>query len=99
MRDCKIWLGLPRNYNGDGSYPCTASSQILQDAIKNEMRSAPNKAILNRRHSIMYTNLRLMFEHEELRGATYSRLKILLRGEYEKRWEVLREQDHREDMG
>lgn len=89
MRDCKIWLGLPRNYNGDGTYPCTASSQILQDAIKKEMRSAPNIAVLNRRYSIMNTNLWLMFDHEELRGATYSRLKILLHDEFEDRWETL----------
>ena len=91
MRDCKIWLGLPRNYNGDGTYPCTASSSsILQDAIKKEMRGAPNTVVLNRRYSIMNMSLRLMFEHEELRGATYSCLKILLRGEYEERWEALR---------
>ena len=90
MRDCKLWLGLPRNYNGDGTYPCTASSQILQEAIKKEMRGAPNTAVLNRRYSIMSTNLRLMFDHEELRGATYSRLKVLLRGEYEERWRDLR---------
>lgn len=90
MRDCKIWLGLPRNYNGDGTYPCTASSQILQNVIKKEMRGAPNTVVLNRRYSIMDMNLRLMFEHEELRGATYSRLKILLRGEYEESWEALR---------
>lgn len=90
MRDCKIWLGLPRNYNGGGAHPCTASSQVLQDIIKKEMRNAPNTVVLNRRHQIMYTNLRLMFEHEELRGGSYSRLKILLRGEYDKRWEALR---------
>lgn len=91
MRDCKIWLGLPRNYNGDGTYPCTASSQVLQDIIKRGMRNAPNTVVLNRRYQIMDMNLRLMFEHEELRGATYSRLKILLRGEYEKCWEALRD--------
>lgn len=96
MRDCKIWLGMPHDY---GNRPCTASSQILQDAIKKEMRGAPNIVVLNRRYSFMNTNLRLMFEREELRGGTYSRLKILLRGEYDSRWEVLREQDRREDMG
>lgn len=90
MRDCKIWLGLPRNYNGDGTYPCTASSQVLQDIIRKEMRNAPNTVVLNRRYSIMNTNLRLMLEHEELRVSPYSRLKILLRGEYEERWEALR---------
>ena len=84
MRDCKIWLGLPRNYNGDGTYPCTVSSQILQDTIKKEMRAAPNIIILNRCYSVMDMNLRRMFEREELRGGAYSRLKILLRGEYEK---------------
>ena len=92
MRDCKIWVGLPRNYNGDGAYPCTASSQMLQNVIKKEMRGASTIVLLNRRYSIMSVNLRLMFEHEELRGATYSRLKFLLRGEYEKRLEALRDE-------
>lgn len=86
MRDCKIWLGLPHTYS---DRPCTASSQVLQETIKKEIRGAVNTAVLNRRYFAMDTNLRLMFEHEELRGATYSRLKILLRGEYEKRWEEL----------
>lgn len=99
MRDCKIWLGLPRNYNGDGMCPRTASSQVLQDVIKRGMRGAPNTVVLNRRYSVMDTNLRVMFQREELKGGTYSRLKILLRDEYEKRWEVLREQDYRENMG
>lgn len=99
MRDCKIWLNLPRNYNGDGTYPCIASSQTLQGVIKKEMRGAPNLTVLNRRYSVMNTNLRLMFDREELRGAAYSRLKILLHDEFEDRWEALREQDHREDLG
>ena len=91
MRDCKIWLGLPRNYNGDGTYPCTASSQVLREIIKKEMRNAPNTVVLNRRYQVMDMNLRLMLEHEELRGGPYSRLKILLRDEYDKRWEALRD--------
>ena len=57
MRDCKLWLGLPKIR---GDRPRTVSSQVLQNIIKKEMRGAP-----------------------------YSRLKILLRGEYEKRYEVL----------
>ena len=93
MRDCKTFLGLPRNYNGDGTYPCTASSQILRGVIMKEMRNAPNRVVLNRRYTIMSTNLRLMFEHEELSGPSYSRLKIILRGEYENRWNVLRKED------
>lgn len=96
MRDCKIWLGMPHDY---GNRPYTASSQVLQDVIKKEMRNAPNTVVLNRRYSIMDTSLRVMFQREELKGGAYSRLKILLRGEYENRWEVLREQDHRENMG
>lgn len=96
MRDCKLWLGLPPDQS---NRPCTASSQVLQDIIKREMHGAPNTTVLSRRYSIMDTSLRVMFQREELRGVTYSRLKILLRGEYEKRWEVLREQDYRENMG
>lgn len=88
MRDCKQWLGLPQNR---GDRPRSASSQVLQDIIKKEMRNAPNTVVLNRRYSIMSTSLRLMFEREELRGVTYSRLKTLLRGEYEKYYEVLRD--------
>lgn len=88
MRDCKLWLGLPLDQS---NRPRTASSQVLQDIIKREMRGAPNTTVLNRRYSIMDTSLRVMFQREELRGVPYSRLKILLRGEYEKRWEVLRE--------
>ena len=87
MRDCKLWLGLPRER---GDRPLSASSMVLQQIIKKEMRNAPNRAVLNRRYSIMSTNLRLMLEHEELSGPSYSRLKILLRGEYENRWNALR---------
>ena len=86
MRDCKIWLGLPHNY---GDRPRSVSSQILQEIIKKEMRGAPNIVVLNRRYTIMNASLRALFEHEELKGAPYLRLKILLRGEYEKRYEVL----------
>lgn len=86
MRDCKLWLGLPQNR---GDSPRTVSSQVIQDIIKKEMRGALNTVVLNRRYSFMNMNLRRMFEREELRGASYSRLKILLRGEYEKRWEDL----------
>lgn len=93
MRDCKIWLGLPRNYNGDGTYPCTASSQILQEVIKKEIRGAQDTVILNRRYSIMRDSLRLMFEHEELKSRSYCRLTILLRGEYETRLEALHEKE------
>ena len=92
MRDCKNWLGLPRYYNGDGPYPWVASSQILRGVIMKEIRNAPNRKVLNRRYTIMSTNLRLMFEHEELSGTSYSRLKILLRGEYENRWCALRKE-------
>lgn len=90
MRDCKEWLRLPRNL---GDRPRSVSSQVLQDIIKKEMRDAPNRVILNRRYTIMSTNLRLMFEHEELSGPSYSRLRILLRGEYENRWHALRKED------
>lgn len=89
MRDCKLWLGLPRNR---GDRPRSASIMVLQDIIKKEMRGAPNRTVLNRRYTIMSTNLRLMFEHEELSGPSYSRLKILLRGEYEDRWNALRKE-------
>lgn len=88
MRDCKVWLKLPQDR---GNRPRTASSQVLQDVIKKEMRGALNTVVLNRRYFVMDTSLRLMFEREELKGGTYSRLKILLRGEYEKRYEVLRD--------
>ena len=86
MRDCKIWLHLPQIR---GDRPHSVSSLVLQDIIKKEMRGAPNIVVLNRRYSFMNTSLRTLFEHEELKGAPYSRLKILLRGEYEKRYEVL----------
>lgn len=88
MRDCKLWLGLPQIR---GDRPRSVSSQVLQDIIKKEMRGAQNTVVLNRRYSFMNSSLRTLFEHEELRGAPYSRLKILLRGEYEKRYEVLRD--------
>lgn len=89
MRNCRIWLNLPRVFTA----PHTFSSQNLQDRIKKEMRGAPNVTILNRSFTAMDTQLRLMFEHEELRGFVYSRLKILLRSEYEDRWEALRHED------
>ena len=88
MRDCKPWLDLPHDYR---HRPRSVSSQVLQDIIKKEMRGAPNTVVLNRRYSFMNTSLRTLFEREELKGAPYSRLKILLRGEYEKRYEVLRD--------
>lgn len=90
MRDCKIWLGLPQVR---GDRPHTVSSQVLQDIIKREIRGAADRAILNRQYSFMSDRLRLMFEREELSGATYSRLKILLRGEYENCWEALHGED------
>lgn len=88
MRDCKIWLGLPHNH---GDCPRSVSSQVLQDIIKKEMRGSTNVIVLNRRYSFMNTSLRTLFEHEELKGAPYARLKILLCGEYEERYEVLRD--------
>lgn len=89
MRTCKEWMGAPRPNYGRKH---TESSLLLQQIIKKEMRNAPNRAVLNRRYTIMSTNLRLMFEHEELSGPSYSRLKILLRGEYENRWNALRKE-------
>ena len=89
MRTCKEWMGHPRTNH---ERPRTESSQVLQSIINKEMRNAPNRAVLNRRYTIMSTNLRLMFEHEELSGPSYSRLKILLRGEYENRWNALRKE-------
>lgn len=86
MRDCKLWLNLQHDYR---DRPRSVSSQVLQNIIKKEMRGAPNIVVLNRRYSFMSTSLRTMFEHEELHGAPYSRLKILLLGEYETRYEVL----------
>ena len=89
MRTCKEWMGQPRTNHGRAH---TESTMLLQNIIKKEMRSAPGRPILNRRYTIMSTNLRLMFEHEELSGKAYSRLKILLRGEYENRWNELRKE-------
>lgn len=89
MRTCKEWMNQPRTNH---ERPHTASSLILQETIKKEMRNAPNRSVLNRRYTIMSTNLRLMFEHEELSGPSYSRLKIILRGEYEDRWNALRKE-------
>lgn len=90
MRDCKIWLGLQHDYR---DRPRSVSSQVLQDIIKKEMRGAPNIVVLNLRYSFMNTSLRTLFEHEELHGAPYSRLKILLSGEREKRLEELQMED------
>lgn len=90
MRTCKEWIGLPRQTHVRAH---TESSLLLQQIIKKEMRNAPNRDVLNRRYTIMSTNLRLMFEHVELSGPSYSRLKILLRGEYENRWNALRKED------
>ena len=89
MRTCKERMGLPRTNH---ERPHTESSLALQQIIKKEMRNAQNRAALNRRYTIMSTNLRLMFEHEELSGPSYYRLKILLRGEYENRWNALRKE-------
>lgn len=89
MRTCKEWASSPRtNYE----CPRTELSQVLQSIIKKEMRGAANRGVLNRRYSIMNTNLRGMFEREALSGPAYSRLKILLRGEYENRWAALRKE-------
>lgn len=87
MRTCKEWMGQPRTNHGRAR---TESSLFLQQIIKKEVQNAPNRVVLNRRYTIMSTNLRLMFEHEELSGPSYSRLKIILRGEYENRWNELR---------
>ena len=88
MRTCKEWMDSSpshaRNY--------TESSYFLKPIIIKEIRRAPNKAVLNRRYTIMDANLRLMFDHEELSGPAYSRLKIILRGEYENRLESLRKE-------
>lgn len=89
MRTCKEWMGQPRT-NHDRAH--TESSLLLQQIIKKEMRNTPNRSVLNRRYTIMSTNLRLMFEHGELSGPSYSRLKILLRGEYEDCWNSLRKE-------
>ena len=88
MRTCKEWMDQPRTNHR----PHTDSSYFLKPIIIREMRNAPNRSVLNRRYTIMDTNLRLMFEREELSGSSYSRLKIILRGEYENRWNALRKE-------
>ena len=89
MRTCKEWMDQPRTNH---ARPHTESSYFLKPIIIKEIRTAQNRSVLNRRYSIMSTNLRLMFEHEELSGPAYSRLKIILRGEYENRWNLLRKE-------
>ena len=90
MRTCKEWMDSHRT-NHARNY--TESSYFLQPIIIKEIRNAPDRTVLNRRYSIMSTNLRLMFEREVLSGPSYSRLNILLRGEYEFRLEVLQKED------
>lgn len=90
MRTCKEWMRMPRTNH---ERPHTVSNLVLQSIIRKEMNGAPNRVVLNRRYTLMNTNLRLMFEREELNGPSYSRLKILLRGEYEDRWNALRKED------
>ena len=90
MRTCKEWMRMPRTNH---ERPHTVSNLVLQSIIRKEMNGAPNRVVLNRRYTLMSTNLRLMFEREELNGPSYSRLKILLRGEYEDRWNALRKED------
>ena len=90
MRTCKVWIDSHRTSHARNY---TESSYFLKPIIIKEIRNAPNKDVLNRRYSIMDTNLRLMFEREELSGPAYSRLKIILRGEYETRLESLRKED------
>ena len=89
MRTCKEWMNQPRTKHTRSH---TESSYFLQPIIIKEMRNAPNGSVLNRRYTIMSANLRLMFEHEELSGPAYSRLKIILRGEYETRLEALQKE-------
>ena len=89
MRTCKEWMDQPRTNH---ARPHTESSYFLHPIIRKELRNATNKVVLNRRYSIMGTNLRLMFEHEELSGPAYSRLKIILRGEDETRLEALQKE-------
>ena len=89
MRTCKEWMDSSPN----NARPHTESSYFLKPIIIKEIRTAPNKDVLNRRYSIMDSNLRLMFEREELSGRSYSRLKIILRGEYETRLEALQRED------
>lgn len=91
MRDCKEWMDSPRVHSG---YVRTASSQVLRELIQKEIRGATDAVGLDRRYSSMNASLREMFQREELSGATYSRLKIILRGEYEKRLEMLCRRDH-----
>ena len=90
MRTCKVWMDSHRTSHARNY---TESSYFLKPIIIKEIRNAPSKAVLNRRYTIMDTNLRLMFEHEELSGPSYSRLKIILRGEYETRLESLQKED------
>ena len=89
MRTCKEWMDSPRTNHR--TY--TVSSYFLHPIIIKEIRNAPNRAVLNRRYTIMSTSLRLMFERDELSGPAYSRLKIILRGEYETRLEALQKED------
>ena len=89
MRTCKLWMDSPRT----NPHTYTESSYFLKPIIIKEIRNAQNRSVLNRRYSIMSTSLRLMFEREELSGPTYSRLKIILRAEYENRWNELRKED------
>ena len=89
MQTCKEWMDQPRTNHARSH---TESSYFLKPIIIKEIRNAPKRAVLNRRYTIMSTNLRLMFEHGELSGYTYSSLKILLRGEYENRWNALRKE-------
>lgn len=91
MRDCKIWLGLPRNYNGDGTFPCRFSSLVLQDTIKREMRGAKTHGELIYRFDVMEGNLRKMLIDDELSPRSHKRLMNLLISEYKKRYEVLNE--------
>ena len=74
----------------------TVLSQTLQEVVKKELRGAPDRVALNRRYSVMDANLRLMFSDGMLSGPTYSRLKIILRGEYEDRLEAFTEKDYEE---
>lgn len=90
MRDCKLWLGMPHICDNK---PRTASSQILQEIIRKEIRGAQSTAVLNRRYSIMRDSLRIMLEREELKCGPYCRLTVFLRGEYETRWGVLHEKE------
>ena len=90
MRTCKEWMDQPRT-NHTRLY--TESRYFLKPIIIKEIRNAPNEDVLNRRYSIMDSNLRLMFGREGLSGPSYSYLKFILRGEYETRLEVLQKED------